>query len=108
MVRRILGESKVEGVAVENLKSGETRVLDDVSGVFVFVGFQPLAGYVPDALAKDSQGFIITDNEMRTNIPGVFAAGDVRSKLCRQVATAIGDGATAANAAFHYLETHDA
>ena len=50
------------------------------------------------------KGFIVTDNEMRTSIPGIFAAGDVREKLCRQVVTAAGDGATAAQAAFVFLE----
>ena len=52
--------------------------------------------------------FIITDCEMRTNLPGLFAAGDIRSKMCRQVTTAVGDGATAATAAFTYLEQLDA
>ena len=55
-------------------------------------------------IEKDAQGFIITDAEMRTNIPGMFAAGDIRSKLCRQIATAVGDGATAACAARYYIQ----
>jgi thioredoxin reductase (NADPH) len=55
-------------------------------------------------LQTDQEGFIITDAEMRTNLPGIFAAGDIRSKLCRQIATAVGDGATAAKAAQVYLE----
>ena len=62
------------------------------------------AAYLPAALERDAQGFIVTDTEMRTSIPGIFAAGDVRSKLCRQVITAAGDGATAAQAAFVFLE----
>lgn len=62
--------------------------------------------FVPEEIGKDRNG-IITDVEMRTNIPGVFAAGDIRSKMCRQVASAVGDGATAATAAFTYLEQLD-
>ena len=53
---------------------------------------------------RDPNGFLVTDTEMRTNIPGIFAAGDIRSKLCRQVITAAGDGATAAQCAFVFLE----
>jgi len=106
VVHEIQGESEVTGVAIENLATGEKSVLD-VEGVFVFVGFEPNVGFVPAVLNMDSNG-IITDTEMRTNIPGVFAAGDVRSKLCRQVATAVGDGATAATSAFAYLEQLDA
>jgi thioredoxin reductase (NADPH) len=101
----IKGKDKVVGIVVEDKATGGRYELT-VDGVFIFVGFQPLAGFVPDRIVKDEQGFIITDSEMRTNVPGIFAAGDVRSKLCRQVTTAVGDGATAANAAFIYLESH--
>ena len=52
----------------------------------------------------DAQGFVKTDAEMQTNLPGLFAAGDVRAKLCRQVSSAVGDGATAATSALSYLE----
>lgn len=81
-------------------KPAEELPLD---GLFVFQGLVPQTGFCPD-LAKDEHGFIKTDQEMRTNIPGVFAAGDVRVKDCRSVATAVGDGATAANSVFNYLE----
>lgn len=77
-----------------------------VDGVFIFVGFTPNNEFVPQAIEQDGNG-IITDVEMRTNVPGIFAAGDIRSKACRQVASAVGDGATAANAAFSYLEQLD-
>ncbi len=56
-------------------------------------------------LKLDEHGFIVTDCEMNTNLPGIFAAGDIRSKLCRQVITAAGDGATAAHSARLYLES---
>ncbi len=93
----------VTSVALTNVKTGAKSELP-VDGVFVFVGFEPVAGFVPADLERDKAGFVITDCEMRTNLPGIFAAGDVRSKNCRQVATAVGDGATAATAAYAYLE----
>lgn len=105
IVSEILGEDSLTGVQVENCNTGDKRVIV-VDGLFVFIGFMPQGGFFPDELEKDEYGFIITDTEMRTNLPGVFAAGDIRSKLCRQVTTAVGDGATAANTAFHYLEQH--
>ncbi|MDP2848039.1 MAG: thioredoxin-disulfide reductase [Humidesulfovibrio sp.] len=97
----------VTAVALTDVKTGEKRELP-VDGVFVFVGFEPVASFVPADLTRDKAGFVITDCEMRTNLPGFFAAGDVRSKNCRQVATAVGDGATAATAAHAYLENLNA
>ena len=107
VVTGLVGESDLKGLQLKNVKTGaETQLA--VDGVFVFVGYVPQSGFVPATLQRDPQGFIITDCEMRTNLPGVFAAGDVRSKMCRQVTTAVGDGATAATAAFTYLEQLDA
>ena len=103
VVTALHGEKELTGLTVKNLKSGEETLLP-VNGLFVYVGFSPSTGFLPADLAKDEQGFIITDTEMRTNIPGIFAAGDIRSKLCRQVITAAGDGATAAQAAFVLME----
>jgi len=97
----------VTGVTLKALKTGESRDMA-VDGVFIFVGFEPTCAFVPEGLERDKAGFVITDCEMRTNLPGFFAAGDVRSKNCRQVATAVGDGATAATAAYAYLESLDA
>ncbi|SDG01029.1 thioredoxin-disulfide reductase [Desulfovibrio legallii] len=103
VVTALHGEKELTGLTVKNLKTGEESLLP-VNGLFVYVGFAPSTGFLPADLAKDEQGFIITDTEMRTNIPGIFAAGDIRSKLCRQVITAAGDGATAAQAAFVFME----
>ncbi len=100
---RILGEGQVEGLEIKDVKTQEKRVLD-VDGIFIFVGITPLTKFVPDSLVYDKDGFIETDTEMRTNISGVFAAGDVRSKRCRQVATAVGDGAAAGHSAHLFLE----
>ncbi len=103
---RIEGD-KEEGVSsliIKEKETGKEKKLE-VNGVFVFVGLTPQTSFVPDEIKKDEAGFIITDTEMRTNISGIFAAGDVRSKRCRQVVTAVGDGATAAHSAYLYLES---
>jgi thioredoxin reductase (NADPH) len=102
VVRAITGGESVTGIEVECVKTGQVRHLD-VDGVFVFVGLEPQGNFYPPALARDAQGFLVTDQDMRTNIEGIFAAGDIRSKACRQVATAVGDGACAAQAAYAYL-----
>lgn len=103
VVTAIHGTDKLDGVTLRSVTTGEEEFLP-VDGLFVFVGMEPNGEFFPDALQRDPQGFVLTDTEMRTNAPGVFAAGDIRSKMCRQVTTAVGDGATAAQAAFVYLE----
>ncbi|MGE4298607.1 MAG: thioredoxin-disulfide reductase [Desulfovibrionaceae bacterium] len=103
VVAAFVGESDVTGLLLENCKTGEQSTLT-VNGVFIFVGMEPSASYLPKGVARDAGGFIITDTEMHTNLPGIFAAGDIRSKMCRQVATAVGDGATAAHASFLFME----
>lgn len=103
VVEDLLGEDRVEKIRLRDLKKDQTRTIE-VNGVFVFIGFEPVHGFLPEGLKMDRAGFIVTDQECRTSIPGIFAAGDVRSKLCRQVSTAVGDGATAATAAMSYLE----
>jgi len=102
VIDEIVGAQDVQSLALRNVASGESSSIN-VEAVFIFVGFEPIMDFVPDEVEKERNG-IITDVEMRTNVPGVFAAGDIRSKLCRQVASAVGDGATAANSAFAYLE----
>ena len=103
VVKEILGKEKVEGVRVLNRKSGEEKFLE-VGGVFIFIGIRPQTEWLKEGVvALDDGGFIITDAEMRTSVPGVFAAGDVRAKACRQIVTAAGDGATAAYMAEIYL-----
>lgn len=100
---KILGDKEVEGLETKNLKTGEvTRI--PVQGVFVFVGTTPNTELVKDKLKLDQGGFVITNENMETSIPGVFAAGDVRSKMFRQIATAVGEGAAAAHAAEKYIE----
>lgn len=103
VVTRILGERGVEGLDLKNVKMDASSKLD-VQGVFIFVGLNPIVSFAPEQMERDEAGFIVTDAEMRTNLPGVFAAGDVRSKICRQITTAVGDGATAGYGAFLFAE----
>lgn len=98
-------ENKVSGLAVRNVKTGAEQVLP-VTGVFVFVGTQPRAELLAELAERDAQGAAVVDSRMATRTPGLFAAGDVRSGSPRQVATATGDGVTAALAAIAYLEAH--
>lgn len=103
VVREICGDLTVEKIVLENVKTGEEKDLS-VSGIFIFIGQLPNTEFVKDLVKLDKQNFIITDQDMNTSQPGIFAAGDVRHKLLRQVVTAAGDGATAAFAVEKYLE----
>ncbi len=107
VVAEIVGEEELQSLVLQNVKTGIRSSLE-VNGLFIFIGYDPQADFLPEDIQRDALGFIVTDCEMRTNLPGLFAAGDIRSKLCRQVATAVGDGATAANAASIYIEQLDA
>ena len=97
VVKSINGTNKVESVTVENVKTGEKYDLP-CDAVFIFTGMIPKTSLV-EMLPKDEGGYIITDENMETAIPGLFAAGDVRSKSFRQIVTAAADGAIAANSA---------
>ena len=103
VISALHGDAFLEGVTLKNVQTGALRHLP-LDGLFVFIGFTPSMPPLPSAVHLDAHGFIVTDGEMCSSLPGVFAAGDVRSKLCRQVVTAVGDGATAANSAYLYLE----
>lgn len=107
VVERIEGGSGVERVLLRNLVTGETRE-QPVGGVFVFIGQAPNNGLLTGLVALDSGGHAIVDLEMKTSVPGLFVAGDLRTKAARQLISACGDGATAAIAAEHYLAAHPA
>ena len=96
------GQNGVESLNI-SFTDGSTSTLA-VTGIFILIGVVPNNEELPlDQLATDSQGFIVTDDEMRTKVPGVFAAGDIRSKNFRQIVNAAGEGATAELSAEQYL-----
>jgi len=96
------GAQGVERLDLEDTQTGKHSPLV-VGGVFIFVGFKPNSGLVQGHFKHDAAGYMITDERMMTSIPGLFAAGDVRSQLTRQITTAVGDATTAAIAVEKYL-----
>jgi len=102
VVEAIEGQDKVKRLRLKNVKTGKKSSLD-ISGVFVAVGFRPNTGYLKNMVALEDNGTIITNEKMETNVPGILAAGDIRSSSIRQVAAAVGDGAVAAVYAERYL-----
>jgi thioredoxin reductase (NADPH) len=102
-VESIEGADQVEALKMKTVDGAEEETLS-LQGAFIYVGIQPNTGWLQGALHLDAQGFIPTDDRMATKVPGVFAAGDVRKKMVRQISTAVGDAATAVLAAEHYLE----
>jgi len=102
-VLEIVGDgAAVKHLELEDTVTGAASQLP-VNGVFVFIGFKPNTGIVEGHAKHDANGYFVTDERMMTSIPGLFAAGDVRSQLTRQITTAVGDGTTAAVAVEKYL-----
>lgn len=97
------GQDRLTGITVENPASGERRELE-LDGLFVSVGRQPATELAAGQLTLDEGGYVIAGEDTLTNIPGVFAAGDVRTKHLRQIVTAVADGAQAAAAAEEFLK----
>ena len=95
IVEKIEGGDLVKGIRLRQVKTGEESALD-VAGIFISIGLRPNTDYLKGILTLDVTGLIITDEKMETEIPGIFAAGDVRHNSARQAITAAGDGATAA------------
>lgn len=106
IVKGIGGTDKVEHLLLENVVTKAT-VKVPVDGVFILIGHDPNTKILKGQIDVDEAGYIITDESMQTNIPGVFAAGDVRKKLLRQIVTACADGAIAATAAEKYIEARE-
>jgi thioredoxin reductase (NADPH) len=79
----------------------------NTEGVFLFVGLSPRTQFLKGLITLDEAGYIVTDENCETSVKGIFAAGDCRKRLLRQIATAVGDGATAAFAAAKYLESKE-
>jgi thioredoxin reductase (NADPH) len=105
VTEEVLGDAQglVHGLRMRDVVSDVVTVLP-VTGVFVFIGFRPNTGIIDGHFAHDEMGYIVTDTMMQTSIPGLFAAGDLRSQLTRQVTTAVGDATTAAIAVEKYLK----
>ena len=103
MVMGFQGQDELKAVQLKNVKTSQTTTLS-VAGVFIAIGMVPNTAWLKDLVTLDEWGFIRTDEIMATNIPGIFAAGDVRSKLERQISTAVGDGTIATIAVERYLE----
>ena len=101
-VSRLLEDGRLTGVVIRDVVTGEETTIP-CDGLFVSVGRQPATELVKDQLALNPDGYVVADESTRTNLPGVFAVGDVRTKVLRQIVTAVADGAAAANRAEEYL-----
>jgi thioredoxin reductase (NADPH) len=102
VVDEVNGADQVESLSLRDVVTGETSTLP-VSAIFIFIGNHPNSDFIGDLVPRDSGGHIIVDEWMRTPLPGLFAAGDVRQNSARQVASSVGDGVTAAIGADHYI-----
>ena len=104
VVRAIEGSEGVQRLQLEDVKTGDRSQLE-VSGAFIFAGLTPNTEFLKGIVPLSESGHVITDLQMRTSVPGLFAAGDVRADSSRQLISAAGDGATAALAAVRYVQT---
>lgn len=102
VVEEILGDEQVSEIAVCNVKTNE-RTTIQADGVFIYVGLIPNSSLVKDLGVVDDEGWVITNTQMATTIPGLFAIGDVRQTHLRQIATAVGDGSHAGHMAYQYI-----
>ena len=103
VMQEIKGDKMVQSILVRNVKTGEVKEFE-TEGVFLFVGIVPRTQFLKGLVQMDDGGYVLTNEDCETSVKGIFAAGDCRKKLLRQITTAVGDGATAASAAEKYLE----
>jgi len=103
MVTSINGENKVESATMKSRETGGEKKIE-AQGVFVYVGLNPMTEFLKGQIELDKWGYVLAGEDTKTSVPGVYAAGDVRQKILRQITTAIGDGATAAFMAERYVE----
>ncbi|GAY72692.1 thioredoxin reductase [Lentilactobacillus kosonis] len=103
-VIEVLGDgNKVTGVKVKNNETNEESVVE-TSGVFIYVGLLPMTEPFKNLNITDESGWIVTNDQMETSVPGIYAIGDVRQKDLRQITTAVGEGGIAGQQAFKYIE----
>lgn len=100
---RINGKERVESITIRHRETREEKSIE-TSGVFIYVGLSPFSQCVRGTVELDKFGFVVTNEKLETSVPGIYAAGDIRSDAIRQVVTACGDGATALIHAQHYIE----
>lgn len=101
-VSKFLADEHITGALIQHVNTGKEYIVS-CDGIFVSIGRKPATDFLGDTLAFDKNGYIIADESTKTNLPGVFAAGDVRTKTLRQIVTAAADGAVAAHYAEEYL-----
>ena len=102
MSSEFISDGKITGVKIKDVNTGEESLIS-CDGIFVSVGRKPATELVKDQLNLDDSGYVIADESTKTNLPGVYAVGDVRVKKLRQIVTAVADGAIAAHEAEEYL-----
>ncbi len=107
IVKEIRGEKKVSSILLEDTKTGETFE-ENFDAIFIFVGSIPQSDFLPDSLKKDNAGHVRSDELMRTNLDGLFVAGDIRVSPFRQLIVAASDGAIAAHSVSQYIDELDA
>jgi len=98
----LIADDKVSGVKINNVTNGGTTELA-CDGVFVSIGRKPATEFLKEAVKLDESGYVVADESTKTNVEGVYAVGDVRTKVLRLVVTAVSDGAVAAHYAEEYL-----
>ena len=103
VVEKVNGGDVIESIDIKNVKSGKITNLK-IGALFPFIGFVPNSNIFDFEVKKDENGYIITNEYMQTSVEGVYAIGDVRKQLCKQITNAVGDGTTAAVAAEKYIE----
>ena len=106
VVEEIQGEQTVSSLKIKNVKNGTESILP-VNGVFVAVGLNPQTELFRDSIAVDENGYFDAEEDCKTNLPGVFVAGDARRKPLRQLITAAADGAVSAEMAREYLDSRN-
>ena len=106
ILEEIRGDGKVESALVRNVKKDET-VTFDTDGVFIFIGHLPNSSFFEGQMELDKQGYLITDDRMMTNVPGVFAAGEIQDSVFRQITTCVGQGAAAGMMTERWLEEQE-